>query len=369
VTVEPGCGLDDVPTPALVVDLGRLRANLRRWQEAVSAHGVRFRPHAKTHKTPEIAALQLEHGASGLAVAKVSEAEVFVAAGCRDIVIAYPVVGEEKWRRIAALARDAKITVNADSELGVRGLSDAARAAGVTVHVQVEIDTGLHRCGVAPSELDQAEEFCRLVEALPGVELEGVTTHRGFLFAGRGSMSPAEAGREEGELLVGVAEELRSRGISIFEVTAGGTPTGLAVAAVPGITEVRAGTYVFNDLMQLSLGSAREEDLALTVLATVTSRRAPERATVDGGSKTFSGDRPDDGPLARAVGLDVTLERMSEEHGMVRVGPDADVDVGTRIRFVPYHACPAVNLADELVVADGDRVAAVWRVAARGRRT
>jgi D-serine deaminase-like pyridoxal phosphate-dependent protein len=182
-------------------------------------------------------------------------------------------------------------------------------------------------------------------------------------------MTPEEAGRAEGELLVDVAERLRGRGVDVSEVTAGGTPTGLAVAAVPGITEVRAGTYVFNDLMQLSLGAAAPADLALTVLATVTSCRARDRATVDAGSKTFSGDRPAAGPVARALGEDVELERMTEEHVMLRVGPGAGVDVGRRLRFVPYHVCPAVNLADELVAVRDGRVAAVWRVAARGKRT
>lgn len=371
-----GVPVGELDTPCLLVDLDRLERNIQRWQAEIAAHGVSLRPHIKTHKVPELALAQLEAGAKGIAAAKVSEAEVFAAHGCRDIVIAYPVIGIPKWERIAALAAGGTaVTVNVDSDVAAVGLSTAAAARGVTVRVQIEIDTGFHRCGFDPTDLEGIKHLAGSILALPGLELDGITTHRGVFFDGADALSIDQAGRSEGELMVSLADDLRAAGHPIPQVTAGGTITGRAVAGVRGITEVRAGTYVFNDLMQLGFGSAREEELALTVLCTVVSHESRGRATIDGGSKTFSGDRgfvggsstKDDG-LARAVGRDVVLERMSEEHGMTRIGDDS-VAVGEKIAFVPMHACTCVNLSDELVGIRNGHVERVWPVLARGCRT
>lgn len=372
----PGMPVVELDTPCLLVDLDRLERNVVRWQETIGAGGAALRPHVKTHKVPELALAQLEAGAKGIAAAKVSEAEVFAAHGCRDIVVAYPVVGGPKWDRLAAMAEDGTtVTVNVDSEVAVRGLSAAAAARGVAIRVQVEIDTGFHRCGFEPADLEGIKRLSDSIVSLPDLELDGITTHRGVFFEGVDGMSPDEAGREEAELMVALAHQLREAGIPVAEVTAGGTITGQAVARVDGITEVRAGTYVFNDLMQLGFGSAAEEDLALTVYCTVVSHQTPGRATIDAGSKTFSGDRGfvragadgDDG-LARALGREIVLERMSEEHGIVRIGDDT-VSVGEKLELVPTHACTCVNLADELVGVRDGRVERVWRVQARGCRT
>ena len=165
-----------------------------------------FRPHAKTHKAPVIAARQLAAGAVGLAVAKVAEAEVFAAAGCGDIAVAYPVVGPGKWRRLAELARTCTITINVESELAARGLSDAAVAAASRLRVHVEIDTGLHRCGVPAEEPESIATLCRLVQDLPGLDLDGITTFRHVIFPGADGRPVEELGREEGELMVGLAE-------------------------------------------------------------------------------------------------------------------------------------------------------------------
>ncbi len=383
--VQPGTGargameglpVDELDTPCLLVDLDRLERNIQRWQAEIEAHGVSLRAHIKTHKVPDIALAQLEAGAKGIAAAKVSEAEVFAAHGCRDIVIAYPVIGTPKWERIAALAGDGTaVTVNVDSDIAALGLSTAAAARGVTVGVQIEIDTGFHRCGFDPIDIEGIKRLADFILSLPGLELDGITTHRGVFFDGSDVLSVEQAGHAEGEQMVALAGVLRAAGLPVPEVTAGGTITGRAVAAVKGITEVRAGTYVFNDLMQIGFGSAREEDLALTVLCTVVSHQTSDRATVDGGSKTFSGDRgfigggstPDAG-LARALGRDIVLERMSEEHGMVRIGDDT-VTVGEKVAFVPTHACTCVNLSDELVGIRGGHVERVWPILARGHRT
>lgn len=373
--VEAGSPVEDLETPCLLVDLDRLEGNIAGWQASVEQYDVRMRPHIKTHKIPAIAAMQRAAGATGIATAKVAEAEVFAAHGFDDIVVAYPVVGWRKWRRLAALAELATVTVNVDSELAARGLNEAAVAREVTIGVQLEIDTGFGRCGFPPSDLRPLTALADLVQALPGLTLEGITTHRGVFFAGAERMTVEEAGLEEGAVLVELATVLRERGVDVREVTAGGTITGRAVARVEGITEVRAGTYVFNDLMQHGFGAAAIDELALSVLCTVVSHQARGRATIDGGSKTFSGDRgligaptDDDGGIARAVDRDVVLERMSEEHGMVRSGDDS-VEVGERIAFYPAHACTCVNLADEVYGVRNGLVETVWPVLARGKRT
>lgn len=376
---EPGQRLEDIPTPALVVDLDRMERNLERWQDMAARNGKKFRPHIKTHKIPEIALRQEALGASGIAAAKPTEAEVFHDAGCRDIVLAYPSVGEDKWRRMARMARDARVTVNADSELEARGLSGAAAAEDVVIHVQVEVDTGLHRVGFDVGDYEGIKAFARLVQSLPGLELEGLTTHRGKFDERLAQMTNEEAGHEEGQLLVDIADRLRADGIEIAEITAGGTITGRGVAEVSGVTEVRAGTYVFNDAMQVGFGSCEPDDVAVSVLATVISTRIPGWATIDGGSKTFSGDRGVVGnktavggaadAVANAVDLDAAVMRITEEHGMVKLGDGVTVEPGQKLRFMPFHVCTAVNLSDELVAVRDGVVEKVWPVLARGKRT
>lgn len=368
--VQVGTKVTDLDTPCLIVDLDRMEANVREWQAAISAAGVKLRPHVKTHKVPEIARMQLEAGAAGITVAKVGEAEVFAAGGCRDIFIAYPVIGEPKWRRIAELARTCTMTVGVDSEVGARGLSAAAAAAGVTVRVRVEIDTGLNRAGVAAAH---AEALCRLITGLPGLELDGLFTFRSTGFAGAAGRSAAELGREEGEIMVALAAELRAAGIPVREVSVGSSPTARYAAQVPGVTEVRPGTYVFLDYMNAESGVCTYDQVALSILCTVVSRPAADKATVDGGSKTFCGDifpaRLNLKGYARAVGMEAYVESMSEEHGVVRLGPGANPRIGEKVAFHPIHVCTTVNLADELIGVRNGRVEKVWPILARGKRT
>ena len=373
---EAGMRLADVPTPALLIDLDRMERNLASWQQFVTARGKKFRPHIKTHKIPQIALQQEALGACGIAAAKPSEAEPFHEAGARDIVIAYPSVGVDKWASIARMARDARVAANVDSDLQARGLSAAAVAENVTIGTQIEIDTGLHRCGLAPDAIDEIAAFARLLGSLPGIEFQGVTTHRGKFDERLAQMTNDEAGQEEGRLLVGIAERLRGLGIAVTEVTAGGTITGRGVAMVDGVTEDRAGTYVFNDALQVAFGSAAADDVAIAIVATVVSTRRRGWATVDAGSKTFSGDKavvgsaiPGGSGVASAVGLDATVMRITEEHGMVALGDGVAVEVGQRLTFTPFHVCTAVNLSNELVAIRNGLVEHVWPVLARGYRT
>jgi D-serine deaminase-like pyridoxal phosphate-dependent protein len=365
----PGQRVADIDTPALLVDLDRMERNIARWQKLADDAGLRFRVHVKTHKVPEIARLQLEAGACGIVCAKVGEAEVFVDAGCDDVVVAYPVFGAEKWRRLAALAARARVGVNVDSDEAVAGVAAAARAVDAAIDLYLDVDTGMHRGGIAHGAVDELDRLCGLIEQLDGVELAGVTTHRQLAYAEAGARTPADAGRDEAALLVEVGDELRRRGHLIREVATGGSISGGGVSASPGVTELRAGTYVFCDLMQLAAGVADEADLALTALCTVVSTRQPGGATVDGGLKTFSCDRGAIDGFARGLDRDIVLDRLSEEHGMAVVGAGETVTLGERIRFLPTHACTAVNLSDQLIGVRGDVVETVWPVLARGKRT
>lgn len=350
-----------------------MEKNIREWQAHAQKCAVKFRAHIKTHKIPQIARLQVAAGARGIVCAKVSEAEPFAAAGIEDICIAYPVFGQMKWQRLADLAGRVKsLTVNCDSAAAAHGLWQAAAAAGATINVQIDIDSGLHRGGIASDDDAAIKHLAALILSLPGLRLAGITTYRSGSFPGAPNVR--DAGRAEGQLLVTVADRLRAQGIEVSEVTAGSTPTGKWVAEVSGITEVRAGNYVFNDLMQLDHSIAREDQLALSVLCTVVSANASGRLTIDGGTKTFSGDaggigtgRAAPATIARAVDRRIFVERLNEEHGMARTEDPAKL--GEKIRFFPYHACTCANLSDEIIGFRDERVEVVWPVQARGLRT
>ena len=375
-TAQPGQHVEELDTPALIVDLDRMERNIARFQALADTNAIRLRSHIKTHKVPAIARLQLDAGAVGIACAKTAEAEVFVDAGFDDVVVAYPVFGEAKWRRLAELGTRARIALNVDSVEAVNGAASAARQAGATLGMWLDVDTGLHRGGVDVHDRDELRRVADAIASTAGAQPAGLTTHRQIFFAEIGEMSPAQAGRDEVRLLCEVADDLRGAGIAVPEIAAGGSICHEGAAAAPGITELRAGTYVFCDLMELGLGVAGWDDLALTVLCTVVSTRQPGGATVDAGSKTFSGDRGLVGSpvagldgLAVAAGRDMHVDRLTEEHGMVAVGAGETVALGEKLRFYPTHACTAVNLSDQLIGVRGEIVEVVWPVLARGKRT
>lgn len=367
-----GRSVEALPTPSCVVDANRLEANVDRWQRMCERSGVAFRPHAKTHKTIELARLQLEAGACGMTCATVGEAEVLAEAGVHDLVVAYPLLSLDGCRRLAALAAlGARLGTNVDSEFGARRLGAAAVEAGVTVRVHLDVDTGLGRSGVDKHDVPGLLRLARLVSGLEGLELQGVTTYRGAMYR-EAPAEAADAGVEEARLVTSLAEALRREGVVLGTVSAGSTPTGLAVAGSKGMTEIRAGTYVFNDLMQVELGAATWDQVALSIMTTVVSTGA-SWATIDAGSKTFGGDvraPQGDGPAvyARAADRPATITRMSEELGIVENRSEG-LKLGELVHWYPAHACTCVNLADELFIVRAGVVEHVWSVAARGHRS
>jgi D-serine deaminase-like pyridoxal phosphate-dependent protein len=362
-------GMDEaeLDTPTVVVDLDRLEENVSRMADLARRAGVRLRPHAKTHKSAAVAALQAAAGASGLTVAKVGEAEAFAAAGFHDLFVAYPVVGEAKARRLLALAeRGVRLIVGVDSEDGARILAVPFAEAGRRLEVRIEVDVGLARTGVPPASVPA---LAAAVSRIGGLELQGLFTHAGHAYAAASPADVAQVGRGEGETLAQCADVLRRAGLEVADVSVGSTPTALAAMSVAGVTECRPGTYVFNDATQVALGTCGPERCALTVLATVVSVPAHDRAVIDAGTKTLTSEavrpRPDTfGVLADGRGR---LVRLTEEHGVVQPAPGAAFHVGERVRVVPSHACPVVNLHDRLIGIRKGRVERELDVCARGR--
>jgi D-serine deaminase-like pyridoxal phosphate-dependent protein len=361
-----GLPWEELDTPRLLIDEARLERNIAHFHEAVAQHGVALRSHVKTHKILEIARRQVSAGAIGIAAAKVSEAEVFVEAGLRDVVIAYPVFGEEKWRRMARLGRRARVTAHVENAAAVAGLAAAAEYEDVTLDVRIEIDLGMHRSGV---DAERAVELARVILRHGRLRFDGVTAHRSMFFEGAAGRDRHDLGIEEGELILAAAEVLRGSGVEVRSVVAGSTPTGVGVASVPGITEVVAGTYVFYDLGMAERAVCSADDLALSIAATVVSASSDGRYTVDAGAKTFSKDTYPGGSTTRfgveEDGRDVVVA-LTDEHGIVSTEEDPPPPGAVR-RFHPMHVCPVVNLADEAAVLRDGVVVDVWPVAARGK--
>jgi D-serine deaminase-like pyridoxal phosphate-dependent protein len=358
--------IEDLPTPAILVDLDVLERNIARQAERARAAGVRLRPHAKTHKCPEIARMQLAAGAAGISLAKTSEAEVFADSGFTDIFIAYPVVGAGKPERLLALSERLRLAVGTDSVEAARSLSRVFHAAARRLDVLLKIDVGYHRVGVLP---EAALEVARALADLPGISLRGVFTHAGQVYQAETPDAVAEIGTHEGKALVSTAAALAQTGLSIEEVSVGSTPSARHAMRVAGVTECRPGNYVFHDGSQVSLGTCAPEDCAMTALATVVSVPALDRAVVDAGSKTLSSDvlrpRPDGHGLI--LGTHSRLRSLSEEHGVLRIEDGDSFRVGERVRILPNHACVVSNLHDRLYGIRGGRVETEFRVAARGR--
>ncbi len=350
----------DIETPALVVDLDRLQANVDRMADLVSARGLDLRPHAKTHKCLEIADMQLRAGATGLTVATLSEAEVFASAGFTDLLVAYPVypVGA-KAERLRRLLDRADLRVGVDNQAGAAAVAEAAH--GREVQVVLEVDSGQHRTGMAASEVVHLARGCDSL----GLSVAGVFTHGGHSYK-----DPAvthRAAQDEGEALAEACDSLQAAGFDVAVVSAGSTPTTGAERPAQ-VTEERPGSYVFHDRQQLSLGACTPDQLALSVAATVVSVH-DDRFVVDAGSKALASDRPDwlhGHGWVPALGEEATVVTLSEHHGIV-TGAAVQPAVGDVVHVVPNHVCTVVNLFDEYVVVQHDEVVDRWRVAARGR--
>ena len=365
-----GHPLEDIDTPALVVDLTVLEANLTRQQAACNAAQLQFRPHMKAHKTPEIALMQLRTGAVGVTAAKLGEAEVMASAGIEDIFIANQIVGAPKIARLVALARRVpRLAVAVDNFVGAAQAHEALHAAGLQVDTLIEVDTGAGRCGVLPENL---VAFAEELTEYPALRLVGVMAYAGQAYQVRGAAAFAQAAAEEGQALAEQARALTKAGYAMTRISGGTTPTGPHYQPGCGLTEIRSGTYCFNDYSQVDLGSATVEQCAATILATVVSHPAADRAIVDAGAKAMGlqAKMMSDGygfVLGREGGQ---LNRVNDEHGYLDIGHmSGDVQIGEKLRLIPPRICTALDLYDWMYLVQENRVVDVWQVAARGKRT
>ncbi len=359
---------NELSTPVLTIDLDTLERNLERMASSCRKQGVGLRPHTKTHKTPEVSRLQLERGALGLTVAKVGEAEVMAEAGLDDILIAFPVMGVQTLRRLAGLARARRIIVSLDSLAAAQELSKAASEQGSTVGVLVEFDVGVRRCGVEPGL--PTLELAKKIAGLPGLTFRGLMTYFGNVW---GSV---EERRAEAQMVAGKVEQtlaaFREAGLKVEILSGGSTPSAEFAHLVPGLTEIRPGTYVYNDLNTFYQGACQLEDCATRVVTTVVSTAVPGRAIIDAGSKTLSSDLLGSGPKSGygcvVEAPEVPIIKLNEEHGYLDITRSAHrFYVGEVLTIIPNHVCTCVNMHDEAFTLRKGMVVGSWRVAARGK--
>ncbi len=360
--------LGDLDTPVALVDVARLEANLAAMAAVARDAGVVHRPHAKTHKTREVAERQVAHGAVGLTVAKLGEAEAMADAGFDDLFVAYPLVGDAKLQRLVRLMDRAQVRFEVDTFDAAAAASAFLAERGRRADVVVSLDGGAGRSGTASP--DAAVELAERVADLPGLELVGVMNY-GNAYGTTDPERQAAIGRREGEDAIAIARSMRDRGLRADVVTVGSTPTARHAVKVPGVTELRAGVYAFQDLKQVSLGPATLDDCALTVMATVVSHARADRYVLDAGIKALAGEDYGWGTWGRPLTRpDLAIVRATEEHGVIELpagAPDPGWRIGERVRIIPNHACGAVNMHDELVAVDGERVVERWPVIGRGR--
>lgn len=349
-----------------VVDLDRLALNLDRMAAYATLHGLRLRPHVKTHKSPRIAAEQLRLGASGLTCATPREAEV-MAEVCDDLLIAYPPVGAARLERIAALPSSVRVSVAADDADALSALSVAARMSKREIGVFVEADLGMHRTGVrTPAD---AVALARQIRVASGLRYAGLMLYPGHIRQRTEAQGESLAALDRD--ITRFVEALTDIGMEPPVVSAGSTPAAWRMHEVRTVNEVRPGTYAYNDRTTAEIGACHWDDCALTILATVVSTAVAGQCVVDAGAKAL-GREPlraeGDGYGALLDRPEVVVSRMSEEHGILDVSRSSWTPrIGDVVRIVPNHVCIVVHLFDEIVGIRGDAVETRWPVAARGR--
>ncbi|MDH7790780.1 D-TA family PLP-dependent enzyme [Ochrobactrum sp. AN78] len=344
----------EIDTPAILIDVNRVQANIKKAQAHADAIGVKLRPHIKTHKLPFFARRQIEAGAVGITCQKLGEAEVMADAGIIDIFLPYNILGKEKLERLYSLHQRITISVTVDNATSLDGLEKRFTNEGRPLTVLVECDTGMGRCGVQTPE--EALELARHIDQSKGLKFGGLMTY------------PATGKAEQAEQwLVEARNLLAANGLQCETISSGGTPDMWRSPKESVVTEYRPGTYIYFDRYQVGQGAATLDDCALTVLSTIVSHPTLDRAIIDAGSKSLSSDTlglADFGELAGRP--DARVTGLSEEHGTLK-GDIAGLKVGDKVRVIPDHVCVVSNLFDEVHLISGDDVIDILPVAARGK--
>jgi D-serine deaminase-like pyridoxal phosphate-dependent protein len=348
--------IEDLDTPTVVIDLDRVEHNIQKLQRYCDHHAIKLRPHIKTHKLPILAHKQLQAGAVGITCQKLSEALVMAAAGIQDILITYNIMGKQKMEPLAQLARQTKLSIAIDNEVALDTIARAATLAERNISILLEFESGNERVGVQTPQ--EALGLAQKMSQHPFLTFDGLMTY--------------PCGKRAETFITEAKSLFASAGININTVSVGGTPGMWNVHEVQGITELRAGTYIYNDRNIVGSGTATLEECALHVHATVISCPTENRAVIDAGSKTLSSDliKPDYG---QGYGLlleypEVTIKKLNEEHGIIDISAcKTKPKIGEVVRIVPNHVCVVTNLHDEVVVHRNGFVEGVWPVWARGK--
>jgi len=360
----------NVDTPALLIDRQKMLNNIEKMQTLADSAGVKLRPHTKTHKIPEIALLQQKEGATGIAVAKISEAEVMCEAGIDDIQIANIIVGEDKISRLLFLhSKLQKLSCNVDSLEAAKTLSDIFESEGKWLDVYIEINSGHNRSGL--KHYNEIYNLSKFIQDSPGLNLIGLFTHAGHAYSAESREQISEIGVYEGEFLREIALRLMNERILIPNISIGSTPTAEFCSKVEGVTEIRPGNYVFYDMIQVSLDSCTINECALTVKATVISKPDKGRVIIDAGAKALSIDKGVSAEMSPqghgyVIGKNCIIERVSEEHGII-THEGEQFTIGEKLSIIPNHACVVMNLFDSAYLVDGNKIVDKLIIKGRGK--
>ncbi len=337
------------PTPVLCIDVATARENIARLSRYAAANNLRLRPHTKTHKTLLFGRMQMEHGAAGLTVAKVGEADVMRQV-CDDLLIAYPVVDPHRAQRVAELAGELTVRVAVDSSVAVESLAAAARRRGTKIGILVDLDVGFHRTGVQTA--DATLELARQIAGESNLRLDGLFCFPGHVWI-ETSMQ-AEPMRNMGVMLREAIDLWQRDGLSAAIVSGGSSPTAYQSHLAGVFTEIRPGTYIFNDVDMVRGGYCSYEQCAARVMCTIISNAVPGKVVIDAGSKVFSSDRTPDGKPGHGYVVEypqATIVRLSEEHGEIDISRcPKPPRIGERVQVIPNHICPCVNLQDQMLL-------------------
>ncbi len=357
---------DDIPTPAVVAELDQVERNIIRMNEENAKHRIRVRPHIKPHKSAYFAQQQLRYGASGITCARLSEAEVMADYGIHDILIAFPLIGQDKMERLGKLMQRAEIRTLVNSEVGARQLSALGESIGQQVRVLIEVDGGLHRGGFPPYQ--PTLDFARQIRALPGLAICGLLYYGGLIYGETTREGyEREALREQDEL-TGTAKVLADEGFC-WEVLSGGNSYSAGCCAqMEGVTEVRCGNYIFNDCSTLATGFATEDECALRAVSTVVCVVDDHHAIIDAGSKTLTTDLcPHREGYGYVIGRpDIRIAKLNEEHGFIESDRSLELKVGDKLAIIPNHACVLPNLTDMLYGIRKGKLERMIPIEARG---
>lgn len=352
-------------TPIVKVNLEVMERNIQELAKLAKEANVKLRPHTKTHKSTYIAKEQLKAGASGITTATLGEAEVMAEAGIKDILIAFPIIGEKKLERFQSLFKNTDLIVGLDDYEIAVGLNKVGLALNKKVPIYFDIDTGLGRMGRLPEEsIEQIYETSKL----PFIEVRGLMSHTGHAYKAKTEEEAKKIAIEEATKLNEVKNQMKEKDVFISEISVGATATARFIKDIPFITEVRAGMYVFNDRMVMGTGGANVDDCALTVWATIVSKPTKNRMLIDAGSKTLAYDAFKGGGYGYIKEHEnLIINNLSEEHGFVEVKGETDLKIGDVIEIIPNHVCPVVNLTDNLFGFRNDEFERIIAVEGRGK--